>query len=118
VIPGSSATQTGILSATNLTMPSGSMFDVEANGTTPGSGYSQLATSGTVNITGSTLNFTLGFTPSIGASFTIISNTGAGAVVGTFNGLPQNGTFIVNGMTFQISYTGGDGNDVVVTRIA
>jgi hypothetical protein len=38
--------------------------------------------------------------------------------VGTFKGLAQNATFVQNGMTFQINYQGGDGNDVVVTRIA
>jgi hypothetical protein len=118
LIPGTSASQTGILSATNVTLPTGSDFDIQANGTTAGSGYSQLQTTGTVNLTGSTLNFTLGFTPSIGASFMIVNNTGSGAVVGTFKGLAQSATFVVNGMTFQISYTGGDGNDVVVTRTA
>jgi autotransporter-associated beta strand protein len=116
--PGVNSSQTGTLTAAIVTLPTGSTFNVQANGTTAGSGYSQLSVSGTVNVTGSTLNFTLGFTPTIGTAFTIINNTGAGAVVGTFKNLPQNGTFTVNGMTFQISYTGGDGNDVVVTRIS
>jgi autotransporter-associated beta strand protein len=118
VAPGISSTQTGVLTAANVTLASGSGFNLQANGTTAGSGYSQLSASGTVNITGSTLNFTLGFTPVIGNAFTIINNTGAGAVVGTFKGLPQNATFTLNGMTFQISYTGGTGNDVVVSRTA
>jgi autotransporter-associated beta strand protein len=118
VAPGVSATQTGILTAASVTLPTGSTFNVQANGTTAGSGYSQLSASGTVNVTGSTLNFTLGFTPSVGAAFTIINNTGAGAIVGTFKGLAEGATFVVNGMTFQITYKGGTGNDVVVTRTA
>jgi hypothetical protein len=71
-----------------------------------------------VNLGGSQLNLTLGFTPAIGTAFSLINNNGLGAVVGTFQGLAQNATFIVNGITFQINYQGGDGNDVVVTRIA
>jgi hypothetical protein len=101
-----------------VTLPSGSTLNVQANGSTAGSGYSQLSVAGTVIVTGSTLNFTLAFTPSIGTTFTIINNTGSGAVVGTFKNLPPNGTFMVSGITFQITYAGGDGNDVVVTRIA
>jgi titin len=115
--PGINSGQTGTLTATSVTLPSGSTFNVQANGTGAGSGYSQLVTSGTVNLTGSTLNFTLGFTPSIGAVFTMIHSTG-GPIIGTFKNLPQNATFVVNGMTFQINYSGGAGNDVVVTRIA
>jgi hypothetical protein len=38
-------------------------------------------------------------------------------VIGTFNGLPQNSTLYIGGQLFQISYTGGNGNDVVLTRI-
>jgi titin len=119
VAPGVSPSQTGFLTAAGVTLPAGSTFNVQANGTTAGSGYSQLSASGTGNITGSTLNFTLGYTPAIGDAFTIINNTGASAVVGTFQGLPTSGsTFTVNGMTFSINYAGGDGNDVVVTRTA
>jgi uncharacterized repeat protein (TIGR01451 family) len=118
VAPGAGAGLPGILTATALSLPSGSTFNVALNGTTAGSGYSQLSSSGTINITGSTLNVSLGFTPAIGNSFTIIKNTGSSAIVGTFNGLKQNGTFTQNGMVFRISYTGGSGHDVVLTRIS
>ncbi|MBV9124755.1 MAG: autotransporter-associated beta strand repeat-containing protein, partial [Planctomycetes bacterium] len=119
VTPGVSATQTGILSTAAATLSAASTFCVQVNGTSAGSGYSQLSASGTVTITGSTLSFVLGFTPAIGNAFTIINNTGAGAIVGTFQGLPSSGsTFTLSGMTFTINYAGGDGNDVVVTRTA
>jgi autotransporter-associated beta strand protein len=118
VMPGLSATQTGILSTGNLTLSSGSTFQAAWNGTTPGTSYDQISASGTVNITGATLNLTLGYTPAVGDSIMLINNNGTGAVVGTFRGLAQNATFVLNGMTFQINYQGGDGNDVVVTRIA
>ena len=34
----------------------------------------------------------------------------------TFTGLAQGASLTLNGMTFQISYAGGTGNDVVLTR--
>jgi hypothetical protein len=54
----------------------------------------------------------------VGTSFTLINNDGTDAVVGTFKGLPEGATLTSGGMTFQISYVGGTGNDVVLTRIA
>lgn len=50
-----------------------------------------------------------------GTSFTILNKTSAGAVSGAFAGKPQGGTFSAGGYVWLISYTGGDGNDVVVT---
>ena len=85
---------------------------------TPGTGYDQLNVTGTVNLTGSTLNLSLGFTPDVGTVFTLVNNDGVDAVVGTFQGLAEGATVLVNGMTFQISYVGGTGNDVTLTRIA
>ena len=38
----------------------------------------------------------------------------AGAVSGTFAGLPQNTDFVLQGRHYRISYTGGDGNDVII----
>ncbi len=36
---------------------------------------------------------------------------------GTFNGLAQGVTLFINGVPFRISYTGGTGNDVVLTQL-
>ena len=88
------------------------------NGTTAGTGYDQLSANGTVNLAGATLNVNLAFTPALGSAFTVIQNDGTDAVLGTFAGLPEGTTLSLNGMTFQISYAGGTGNDVVLTRIA
>ena len=57
----------------------------------------------------------IGFSPAIGNSFTLIDNDGGAAdpVIGTFNNLPEGATFTSGGKTFQITYQGGDGNDVV-----
>jgi autotransporter-associated beta strand protein len=66
-----------------------------------------------------TLNvaFAPGFTPFAGQTFTIINNEDNDAVIGTFAGLPEGMTFAIGPVVFQISYVGGDGNDVVLTAI-
>jgi hypothetical protein len=56
-----------------------------------------------------------GFQPVVGNSFMIINNQPAGAVVSSFANLPEGGTFTSQGVTYRISYVGGDGNDVVLT---
>ena len=70
-----------------------------------------------VNLNGLKLNASLGFTPPDGNQFTIINNDGSDAVTGTFSGLPQNGSLYIGGQLFQISYSGGTGNDVVLTKL-
>src|SRR5262249_7569306 len=57
----------------------------------------------------------LGFTPQVGDTFRIIHKTNSGAVNGTFAGLGEGSTFAAGTVTFQITYQGGTGNDVVLT---
>jgi len=69
-----------------------------------------------------TPGITLGFAPSAGTVLTLVSNTGFLPVTGTFNNLPE-GSLItaLNGSTpytFEISYTGGDGNDITLTAVS
>jgi len=52
-----------------------------------------------------------------GAAFTVISNTAATPVAGTFANLPDGSTFTVGLNTFQASYEGGDGNDLTLTVV-
>jgi autotransporter-associated beta strand protein len=118
VQPGTNAASTGILNTGNVTFNAGSSFNAVLNSTTAGSGYDQLNVTCTVNLGGSTLNLILGFTPTVGTVFTLINNDGTDAVTGTFLGLAEGATVVVSGMTFQISYVGGTGNDVTLTRMA
>lgn len=94
------------------------VLSVRLNGTGAGA-WDQVAVTGTVDITNATLDVVQWFTPAVGNSWTIVSNDGADAVVGTFRvsgaPVPQGGTFVAGGRTFQMSYQGGDGNDVVIT---
>ena len=52
-----------------------------------------------------------------GTVFTIIDNTSASAVSGTFNGLAEGSTVTVGLNQCQISYVGGTGNDVTLTVV-
>lgn len=116
IAPGLAA-GTGILNTAALVIGGGSTFAVDLNGTTVGTQYDQLAVTGLVTIiSGATLSVNLGFTPSVGNTFTIINNdTLIDPVIGTFAGLPQGATITLGAADLQISYTGGDGNDVVLT---
>lgn len=53
----------------------------------------------------------------VGQSFTAISNTAATAIAGTFANLPDGSTLSVGVNAFQVSYSGGDGNDLTLTVV-
>jgi autotransporter-associated beta strand protein len=52
-----------------------------------------------------------------GTVLTVISNTSANPISGTFSNLPDGGIVTVNGNNFQASYAGGDGNDLTLTVV-
>lgn len=116
VSPGSAAPAI-LTGGGSLSLDAASNFAVSLNGTTAGVGYSQLAVAGQVSLGGAALQSTLGYSPAGHDQLVIINNTGAAAVNGTFAGLPQGATVVVSNEAFQISYTGGDGNDVVLTHL-
>ena len=109
--PGNSP---GRLTATNVTLNAATAFNVELNGSSPGSGYDQLVANG-VSLNNAALNVSLNFSPTNGATFVIVTNRGAAAITGTFAGLPEGAQFIGGSAAFSISYVGGTGNDVVLT---
>jgi autotransporter-associated beta strand protein len=53
----------------------------------------------------------------ISTVFTAISNTSVNAITGTFANLPDGSTFTAGGNNFQVSYSGGDGNDLTLTVV-
>lgn len=52
-----------------------------------------------------------------GLTLTLISNTSANPISGTFANMPDAGIVTINGNNFQISYSGGDGNDLTLTVV-
>ncbi len=118
VAPGS-APGTGILNSGNVNLSAGApAFSIELNGTTVGTQYDRLNVTGTVNLTNAVLSGTVGFAATNGMTFTIIANDGGDAIVGTFAGVAEGATTTISGQAFTVSYVGGTGNDVVLTRTA
>ena len=90
---------------------------VELNGPTPITEYDQWRINGTLALTNASLVVTASFDPAEGVSFRIIDNDDGEPAQGTFNNLPE-GALLTNGaVILQISYGGGDGNDVTLTRV-
>jgi autotransporter-associated beta strand protein len=112
--PGSSP---GALTCSSVAFNPGSIFRVELNGSTLGSGYDNLTSLGLASLNNATLTATLGFGSALSNTFNILNKTGAIAVSGNFNGLSQGSSLNISGVPFLISYTGVTGNDVVLTQI-
>lgn len=53
-----------------------------------------------------------------GNQFTLVNKISTGAIVGTFANLPEAAVFATGDQSWQISYIGGDGNDVVITAVS
>jgi uncharacterized repeat protein (TIGR03803 family) len=70
---------------------------------------------------GRPLSLTLGFAPTQGTLLTLVNNTGFTPVRGAFSGLPEGGTVSVSfggqSYLFQITYAGGDGNDITLELV-
>jgi autotransporter-associated beta strand protein len=82
------------------------------------SSYDSLLVGGELALGFSSLRVIPGAGVRVGDSFTVISKLSSDPIVGTFSGLPEGTKFVVSNRLFQITYTGGNGNDVVLTRLA
>ena len=119
---GTLSSPTGILNISNgLTFTANGAYICKIGGTTPGAnGHDQLNVTGAVNLANARLGPLPwnGFRPAIGDSFVILRNDGSDPIMGTFLNAPEGATFAGPLNTaFRITYVGGDGNDVVITRV-
>ncbi|QDU21299.1 PKD domain-containing protein [Urbifossiella limnaea] len=104
---------------TNYTQTATGSLTELIGGLTPGTGYGQIVVNGNVSLAGTlSIVLTNGFSPHLNDTFTIIDNRGSNSVVGTFSGLPEGATVKIGSITYQISYQGGTGNDVVLAVIS
>ena len=76
-----------------------------------------MLTGGALNLGGATLDLrtVLGFDPPVGSTYRLIG--GAGSVTGTFRDLPEGAVFNRGLQRYSITYKGGTGHDVVITRL-
>ncbi len=96
---------------------SGGTYEVEIQGSTVCSDYDQVEVTGAVDLSNDPtldVNFLNSFVPELNDAFMIIDNDASDEISGTFDGLEDGATFTVDGVTFQINYNGGDGNDVML----
>ena len=103
----------GLGTVTNLDVQAGSTFEVELEGLLAGSEYDQVIVTGTTTLAGA-LNLLIdpGFTPPLLTPFTIID--GSTPIATMFDdGL----TVAAGGFSFDVADAGGDGFDVVLTRV-
>jgi autotransporter-associated beta strand protein len=116
--PGESGRKRGTLTIQNtLTFQSDAIYNFNLN--------SKTAKSDSVVANGATINNGAEFTFTdvahrrlpIGTVFTVIENTSANPIAGTFSDLPDGSTFTSNGNTYQVNYEGGDGNDLILTVV-
>jgi autotransporter-associated beta strand protein len=118
VLPGKSATKPGTLTINSaLTFNSRSTYKCVLDRST--------LIAGKVSALGVTINSGASFTfvdigtgtLTVGTVFTVINNTSASPIAGTFSNLANGAVFTSNGNNFQASYTGGTGNDLTLTVV-
>jgi autotransporter-associated beta strand protein len=108
----------GRLSSGALRMDGRSTLRVELQGTSGGAGDDQMRVTGGVTLTNTELSIADGPSISPFAKIILIDNDGTDPIAGTFAGLPEGATVTggaATGQPLTISYTGGDGNDVVLS---
>ena len=74
-----------------------------------------LAVNGVLTLSQPSLSITPGQFLVAGQTYVIIQNDSSDAVIGNFASLPEGATFNVGNYSFQITYKGGNGNDVALT---
>lgn len=102
-----------VLPTGDLTIVAGATLSLDVNGSTAGADFDQLQVTGSVDITGATLQLNNMSTIS-SLELILVDNDGTDAVVGTFVGIDQGDLVTLDGRDFVLSYVGGDGNDIVL----
>jgi autotransporter-associated beta strand protein len=109
---------TRFMGAGTVTLNAATTCRFKLEGLNPGSAYNQLFPATAMTLGGAALDLSCTFDPAPGDSFMIIRSSTGVPPTGTFAGIPQNGYVSIAGAkVFQVNYAGGDGDDVVLTRV-
>jgi autotransporter-associated beta strand protein len=116
VMPGDTDSPGNLTLRSNFTLSSGKLA-IESDS----SSFSVLTVSGAVTL-GGTLQLKAAHQPGLNTPITILNKTGVGAISGIFSGLADNAYFHpdsgITGDWYKITYFGGTGNDIVISRQA
>ena len=114
-LAGDTQVNGGALAASGTASIAGNL-DITASGSFQARPNAPLEVGGTLTLAGNlSVNFPRGIL--VGSQFTILRKTSAGPVSGTFTGLPEAQSFTAAGYSWRINYSGGDGNDIVLTSL-
>jgi len=114
IAPGNSV---GKIAVGNLQIfdPDGEL-QIEINGPNAGTGHDQIVVNGNILLMGGKLNIAMNTPGAIDNEYVIVRNDSGNPITGTLPGLPEGTIFDIDGIDFQISYIGGDGNDLVLIQ--
>lgn len=94
-------------------------FIASLGGDSQCSEYGRVNAVGKVDLSGATLSTknSLIYSPAKGAKFILIGNDGTDPIVGQFANRAEGTKFKIGAYTFRLTYKGGSGNDLVLTRL-
>ena len=98
------------------TLAGGGTYACTLTSEVPGTGFGMIEVTGEINLTGMTLDLSVGYLPMNGSTYTLLDNDDSDPVIGTFNGLPEGAMLIIDGRPFTISYRAGAGSNNVMIR--
>jgi autotransporter-associated beta strand protein len=116
-------TSAGVVKTTSLSIQSALTFKADSTYTynlnTISAKADKVIANGLTIENGAQFNFVAAGnkTLNVGKKFVAISNTAATPISGTFANLPDGSTFTVGPNSYQVSYSGGDGNDLTLTVV-
>ncbi len=110
IAPGQSP---GVISTSDFTLRGAYSAEIAAT-----TSHDQIDVTGTVDVSGGTLNLIFSGTYAWGDEIIIVNNDGTDAVTGTFTGLNEGDTATTyGGFDWVTSYLAGDGNDISVMAV-
>lgn len=119
IAPDDGASPYGILETGNLAFSSGQAPVIRCDLGTGAADYDSLSAIGTVNLANAVIQINdAAGAPPARTEILLIRNDGADPIAGTFAGLPAGANIVTTKARYHVSYTGGTGNDVVLTVIA
>ena len=105
-----------LLLSNDISLSGPSALNLSIRGTSPGAGYDQITTHGTVTLGDAALNLSGSFNLKTGEELILVNNDGVDPVSGTFKGIANNQIITIQGTSYLFKYDGGDGNDITLTR--